>query len=93
MCFWVSCQRKRFKFNQLEKFKKRYAQYSIGLSDHTKEIHTSLTATILGAEVIEKHFIISEKLNSLDKKFSINPLQMRELKKRTPKYLRFNWKN
>ena len=67
----------------LKNLKKRYNQYSIGLSDHTKEIHTSLTATILGAEVIEKHFIISEKLNSLDKKFSINPLQMRELKKRT----------
>lgn len=67
----------------LKNMKKKYSKYSVGLSDHTKEIHTSLTATVLGAEIIEKHFIISEKLNSLDKKFSINPLQMKELKKRT----------
>ncbi len=67
----------------LVNLKKKYKTFTIGLSDHTKNINTSLTAVALGAEVIEKHFIISDKLNSLDKKFSINPRQMRELKERS----------
>tara|TARA_X000000950_G_C13889520_1_gene650271 strand:+ start:1082 stop:2122 length:1041 start_codon:yes stop_codon:yes gene_type:complete len=67
----------------LKNLKKKYGQYIVGLSDHTEEIQTSLTAVALGAEIIEKHYIISKKLNSLDKKFSINPLQMRELKEKT----------
>ena len=67
----------------LKNLKKKYDQYIVGLSDHTEEIQTSLTAVALGAEIIEKHYIISKKLNSLDKKFSINPLQMRELKEKT----------
>ena len=63
--------------------KKKYKKFAVGLSDHTKDINTSLTATALGAKVIEKHFIISEKLNSLDKKFSIIPQQMKALKKKS----------
>lgn len=67
----------------LVSLKKKYKNYTIGLSDHTKDINTSLTAIALGAKVIEKHFIISEKLNSLDKKFSITPKQMKELKEKS----------
>lgn len=67
----------------LVKLKKKYKKLIIGLSDHTNNINTSLTATALGAKIIEKHFIISKKLNSLDKKFSINPEQMKLLKERS----------
>jgi pseudaminic acid synthase len=42
-----------------------------GLSDHTKGYLAPVVATTLGAKVIEKHFIIDENDESLDKEFSL----------------------
>ena len=39
----------------------------------------------MGASVIEKHFILNKKLNSLDKTFSIDIKQLKELKEITSK--------
>ena len=58
---------------------KKFKKFNIGLSDHTSDIHTSLASIPYGAMFIEKHFILSKKLNSLDNKFSIDPKKLKEL--------------
>lgn len=63
--------------------KKKFPNYNIGLSDHTNDILTSLSSIPLDVKIIEKHFIISKKLKSLDKSFSIDPNQLKELVNKT----------
>ncbi len=53
----------------------------IGLSDHTPNIKTSIYSYMLGATIIEKHFYLGKGHNCVDKSVSINPKQMKELKK------------
>lgn len=64
----------------LKKFKKIFKNYLVGISDHTNDIFSSLTATALGAVMIEKHFIISKKSITTDSKFSIDIKNLRRLK-------------
>ena len=64
----------------IKKFRKIFKKYNIGISDHTDNIYSALSSTVLGVSVIEKHFIINKKINSLDKLFSIDPNQLKELK-------------
>ena len=54
---------------------------NIGLSDHTNNIATSIASIPYNAVFIEKHFILSKKLKSLDRKFSIDPKELKELSK------------
>ena len=61
----------------------KFNEFNIGLSDHTDDIITSLTAVSLNAVLVEKHFIINKNINSLDKKFSIDPKQLLSLSKLT----------
>ena len=49
----------------------------IGLSDHTSDIRTSLTAVAMGCRVIEKHFKIQN--DCPDTQVSLNPEQMKNL--------------
>ncbi len=63
----------------IHKLKIRYPKIPIGLSDHTNNIFSSLASVPLGIVAIEKHFILSKKLRSLDSKFSIDPNKLREL--------------
>ena len=65
----------------IKKFQKVFKKYFIGISDHTNDIFSALSATSFGVKVIEKHFITDKKINSLDKMFSINPEQLKKLKK------------
>ena len=52
----------------------------IGLSDHsTSPIIGPITATALGARVIEKHFTIDKKLPGPDHSFALNPLELSEM--------------
>ena len=60
---------------------KKFPKYQIGLSDHTDDIYTSLSSIFYGATLIEKHFLLSNKINSLDKKFSITPNKLNALRK------------
>lgn len=64
----------------IQKFKKIFKGYKIGLSDHTNNIYSSLAAACLGVSVIEKHFITSKKLNTPDQPFSIDPKQLQQLR-------------
>jgi len=76
---------KESNISTLLSFKKIFKKKIIGLSDHTNDINSSLAACALGAKLIEKHFKISNKIKSHDSKFSINPDQLMELRKRSEK--------
>lgn len=71
---------KDINLNTIKKFKKIFKGYKIGLSDHTNDILTSLASTVLGVSLIEKHFIVSKKIRSPDKDFSIDCSQLRQLR-------------
>lgn len=66
----------------INKFQKIFKKYEIGLSDHTNDINSSLAAIANGAKFVEKHFITSKRIKSLDNKFSIDISQFSELRKR-----------
>ena len=46
---------------------------AVGLSDHTLGPSVAIASVILGAKVIEKHFVLDKKMGSLDNEFSANP--------------------
>ena len=51
----------------------------VGLSDHTSTMLTSLLSVALGSCLIEKHFVLSRKDESLDAAFSLEPLEMKAM--------------
>jgi|TARA_Y100000294_G_scaffold175136_1_gene194600 sialic acid synthase SpsE len=53
--------------------------YPVGLSDHTPGIEVSKIAIALGANLIEKHITIDQRLPGPDHYFSLTPLELNEL--------------
>ena len=53
----------------------------IGLSDHTLGITVPVIATALGAEVIEKHFILDRSIGGPDASFSMNEIEFTDMVK------------
>jgi pseudaminic acid synthase len=51
----------------------------VGLSDHTMGIEAAVIATALGAEVIEKHFILNHDIGGPDAHFSLDENEFREM--------------
>lgn len=43
-----------------------------GLSDHTLGIEIPIAAVVLGAKIIEKHFILDKSIDSVDRDFSLD---------------------
>lgn len=58
--------------------KEKY-KVTAGLSDHTLGISVPVAAVALGAEIIEKHFILDKNLQSVDKDFSLDPAEFKEM--------------
>ncbi len=58
---------------------KKKFNLSVGLSDHTSTIYTSLGAVALGATVIEKHFTLNKKSKGPDHASSIEPSELKNL--------------
>ncbi len=54
----------------------------IGYSDHTIDIHVPLYAVAAGAQIIEKHYKISESMRCIDSSVSITEVQMKEMVKK-----------
>lgn len=51
----------------------------VGLSDHTPGWECDVAATVLGAQVIEKHFTLDKSLPGPDQKASLNPEELRAM--------------
>ncbi len=68
---------------RLHVLKKEFKNIPLGLSDHTNDIYSSIAATTQGIVIIEKHFILNNKIKSSDKAFSLTPDKFKELKKYT----------
>lgn len=51
----------------------------VGISDHTLGIGVSIAAISMGANVIEKHFTISRKIETPDSFFSMEPKELKDL--------------
>ncbi len=66
---------------RINKLKKIFKNYFIGLSDHTGGIYSSIASLPLGIVAIEKHFKLTDNDISPDAKFSITPEKLRLLKK------------
>lgn len=55
-------------------------QVPVGLSDHSLDILTSVTACALGVVMIERHFTLDRKLPGVDQSISMEPDDLRKLK-------------
>lgn len=53
----------------------------VGLSDHTLGISVPVAAVVLGAKVIEKHFILDKNLGGVDAEFSAEPEEFKTMVK------------
>ncbi len=51
----------------------------VGISDHTIGITVPIASVVLGAKIIEKHFILNKKINSMDKEFSLDPKEFKQM--------------
>ena len=69
---------KNLNLNSIPYLKKKY-KISVGYSDHSKEVITPILAIAKGAEVIEKHITLSNKLVGPDHKASLNIKDFREM--------------
>lgn len=59
--------------------KKKY-KCPIGFSDHTNGITTSIYSYLMGANIIEKHFMVSKKSKCVDAPVSIDPAKFKAMK-------------
>jgi len=57
--------------------------YPVGFSDNGPELLVPLTSVAVGAKIIEKHFTLNKKMTGPDHSFSANPIQLKELVKKT----------
>lgn len=67
--------------SMLPDMKKRFG-CRVGLSDHSMGSIVASTAVALGAEMVEKHFILDRRLGGPDAAFSMEPDEFKEMVKR-----------
>ena len=63
------------------RFLKDTFQVTVGLSDHSLGIGVAVGAAALGAEVIEKHFVLDRSEGGVDSAFSLEPDEFKSLVK------------
>lgn len=64
--------------NQIKYLSARF-RCVVGLSDHSLGSHVAVTATVLGASMIEKHFKLRDEVKTSDATFSITPNELKTL--------------
>lgn len=62
----------------IKEFAEKYGIVT-GLSDHTKGSVAPIVATVLGAKIIEKHFILDESVGGPDSSFSLTENEFKEM--------------
>ena len=76
----------KINLNSIPYLKKRLKDVTIGYSDHTTGYDISIFSYILGAEIIEKHFTLSNNFSSFrDHKISLNPKSFKDFVKKISK--------
>lgn len=64
----------KINLNSITYLKKKFPNVTIGYSDHTMGYKISCLSYVLGAEIIEKHFTLSNNFSNFrDHKISLNP--------------------
>ena len=63
---------------QIKTLRKKY-NLIVGLSDHTLGIEIPIASVMMGAKIIEKHFILTRNSNGLDKYFSLEPHEFKKM--------------
>ncbi|MDH4157930.1 MAG: pseudaminic acid synthase [candidate division Zixibacteria bacterium] len=58
---------------------RRLFNVQVGLSDHSPGIGAAVAAVVLGASIIEKHFVLARADGGVDAAFSLEPAEMRSL--------------
>ena len=71
------CEFKDANLKRILSLKKNFSKYTIGYSDHCKNIDASIFALNLGAMVIEKHFTLDKKRKGLDHSLSADPIDLK----------------
>lgn len=66
---------KKNNLNVLKLFRK--FKFPIGLSDHTLDNIAAITAVGLGAQVFEKHFTLSKKMDGPDHSYAMEPQELK----------------
>ncbi len=72
-------ERKEMNLNCLPVLRK-HLNTPVGLSDHTEDMTSALSAVALGAVMIEKHFTLNRNSPGVDQALSIEPDELRALK-------------
>jgi sialic acid synthase len=65
--------------NSIIYLKENYPQYTIGFSDHTIGISTSIAAVAMGSKIIEKHITIDRNMKGTDQMGSLGPDGVRRM--------------
>jgi len=74
--------KKKINLNSIPYLKKKFPNVTIGYSDHTMGYKISSLAYVLGAEIIEKHFTLSNNFSNFrDHKISLNPIAFKKFVK------------
>lgn len=75
-----------FQLDKINILKKRFG-CKVGLSDHSNDPIVAFTAVSMGAEILEKHIILSHKNETLDGDFSIDGKELRDLSENIKKII------
>ena len=78
MHFKLSCSIAEANLIMINEFKERYNVIS-GLSDHSIGITAPVVATCMGAQIIEKHFILDRSIGGPDASFSLDMNEFSEM--------------
>jgi len=65
--------------NNIVGLRERFSDYPIGFSDHTLGDLAAVSATVLGAAVIEKHITLDAKRIGMDNQMAMEPEGLKEL--------------
>lgn len=69
----------RVGLNVIQELKTRYPKATIGLSEHTSKIYTSIAAVALGAEVLEFHAVFDRRMFGPDANSSLTIDEIKQL--------------
>ena len=67
--------------NSIKLLEKKFSNCLIGYSDHTNSIKVPIYAAVMGARIIEKHYMINSEMECVDSPVSITEVLMKEMVK------------